>query len=70
MRIRGEGDGTPMIDNFSILLSHVLLAIALWRLMNRPDLDHEDPPVQDEKPTGFGQRNRPVSNIRKAVPDA
>lgn len=30
-----------MVDNFSILLSHGLLAFALWRLLGRPDLDQE-----------------------------
>ena len=31
-----EGLGKPqMIDNLSILLSHALLAFAIWHLMNR-----------------------------------
>lgn len=42
-----------MIDNFSIALTHGLLLIAVWRLINRPDLDHEDPPEPDEEPEGF-----------------
>jgi hypothetical protein len=33
-----------MIDNFSIGLTHVLIAIALWRLLHRDDLDHEVSP--------------------------
>lgn len=33
-----------MIDNFSIGLSHLLMAIALWRLLHRDDLDHEVSP--------------------------
>ncbi|WP_260582114.1 hypothetical protein [Sphingopyxis sp. PET50] len=33
-----------MVDNFSIGLTHVLLAIALWRLLYRDDLDHEVSP--------------------------
>lgn len=33
-----------MIDNFSIALTHVLMAIALWRLLYRDDLDHEVSP--------------------------
>ncbi len=33
-----------MVDNFSIGLTHVLLAIALWRLLHRDDLDHEVSP--------------------------
>lgn len=42
-----------MIDNFSILLSHGLLAIAFWFLLQRDDLDQEDPPVPDKEPEGF-----------------
>lgn len=33
-----------MIDNFSIGLTHVLMAIALWRLLHRDDLDREVSP--------------------------
>ncbi|WP_179101993.1 hypothetical protein [Sphingopyxis sp. KK2] len=33
-----------MVDNFSIGLTHVLLAIALWRMLYRDDLDHEVSP--------------------------
>ena len=33
-----------MVDNFSIGLTHVLMAIALWRLLYRDDLDHEVSP--------------------------
>ncbi|MGV7122215.1 hypothetical protein [Sphingopyxis sp. DBS4] len=33
-----------MVDNFSIGLTHVLIAIALWRLLHRDDLDHEVSP--------------------------
>lgn len=33
-----------MVDNFSIGLTHVLMAIALWRLLHRDDLDHEVSP--------------------------
>lgn len=33
-----------MVDNFSIALTHVLMAIALWRLLYRGDLDHEVSP--------------------------
>lgn len=42
-----------MIDNFSILLSHGLLAIAFWYLLQRDDLDAEKPPVPDKEPEGF-----------------
>lgn len=36
-----------MIDNFSLLLSHGLILIVLWRLLSRPDLDRE-PRAPDE----------------------
>lgn len=42
-----------MIDNFSIALTHGLLLIAAWRLMQRDDLDVEDPPERDQEPQGF-----------------
>lgn len=57
-----------MIDNFSILLSHALLALALWRLANRPDLDREPPPVPDTPPSGFARK--PAMPERSDSPDA
>ncbi len=33
-----------MVDNFSIALTHMLIAIALWRLLYRDDLDREVSP--------------------------
>ena len=33
-----------MVDNLSIGLTHLLLAIAMWRLLYRDDLDHEVSP--------------------------
>ena len=37
-----------MIDNFALGLTHFLLAVALWRIMLRPDLDRDpDPPARD-----------------------
>jgi hypothetical protein len=59
-----------MIDNFSILLSHALLAFALWHLMNRPDLDVEEPPVPDTEPEGFARQRRPQAGRKQAAPDA
>lgn len=35
-----------MVDNLAIGLSHALLAIALWRLLLRDDLDREVSPRQ------------------------
>jgi hypothetical protein len=59
-----------MIDNLSILLSHALLAIALWILMNRPDLDAEEPPVPDVEPQGFARRTRAESQKTQGRSDA
>ncbi len=62
-----------MIDNLSILLSHVLLALAFWYLSSRDDLNHEDPPAPDAEPEGFGHaalnRKRPKTSA-KGTPDA
>jgi hypothetical protein len=33
-----------MIDNFSLALTHGLMLLAAWRLLFRPDLDHEPGP--------------------------
>jgi hypothetical protein len=33
-----------MVDNFAILLTHGLLALAIWRLLQRSDLDAEVTP--------------------------
>jgi hypothetical protein len=30
-----------MIDNFTVVLPHVLMAIAIWRLLSRDDLDFD-----------------------------
>jgi hypothetical protein len=59
-----------MIDNLSILLSHALLAVALWILMNRPDLDFEEPPAPDVEPEGFAKRTRPTSQKTRGRSDA
>jgi hypothetical protein len=59
-----------VIDNLSILLSHALLAFAIWHLMNRSDLDVEEPPVPETDPEGFGRQRRPRAGKAKATPDA
>ncbi len=33
-----------MIDNFSLGLTHLLMLLAAWRLLRRPDLDREERP--------------------------
>jgi len=37
-----------MVDNFAILVSHALIAIAIWRLVRRDDLDR-DPAVDTDR---------------------
>jgi hypothetical protein len=59
-----------MIDNFSILLSHALLAFALWHLMNRPDLDLEEPMVPDAEPEGFAHQRMSAKRKPVTSPDA
>lgn len=33
-----------MVNNFAIGLTHLLLALAAWRLVMRPGLDRDPPP--------------------------
>lgn len=42
-----------MIDNFALAISHGLILLAAWRLVQRPDLDNDDassptPPTKPE----------------------
>ena len=37
-----------MIDNFALALPHALLAYALWRMLQRADLDSEDQAGEDQ----------------------
>jgi hypothetical protein len=40
--VPGAGNRRPeMIDLFSLGLTHALLMLAAWRLINRPDLDED-----------------------------
>ena len=45
-----------MIDQFALALSHLLLALAGWRMLLRGDLDNETAgdadPVQPQEPRG------------------
>lgn len=41
-----------MIDNFALGLTHVLMLLAAWRLLRRPDLDDETPDAGRLKPWG------------------
>ena len=31
-----------MIDNLALAISHGLMALTVWMLLRRPDLDHEE----------------------------
>jgi hypothetical protein len=35
-----------MIDALSLLISHAVILLTAWRLLSRPDLDHD--PVPEE----------------------
>lgn len=60
-----------MVDNFAIAVSHLLVAIAVWRLVWRADLDHEDLPVTDASPSGFfRQAPRPGPPLHQDNGDA
>ena len=37
-----------MIDQFTLLLPHLLMAVAIWRLLHRDDLD-DDPSLPSRK---------------------
>ncbi|GEO01462.1 hypothetical protein NSE01_32940 [Novosphingobium sediminis] len=56
-----------MIDIFTVVLPHVLMAIAVWRLLHRDDLDTDPvitdtgealPPPETWKPAGFARKPR------------
>ena len=42
-----------MIDNLALAISHGLIALTVWKLLRRPDLDSEAPPAPR------GRRGRP-----------
>ena len=39
----------PMIDSFSLLLSHMLLLLMMWRLLSRDDIDVETPAAEERR---------------------
>jgi hypothetical protein len=59
-----------LIDNFSILLSHALLAYAFWLLMHRADLDLEEPVIPDTDPKGFASQHVSTKRKPQMPPDA
>ena len=42
-----------MIDNFALALSHGLILLAAWRLIQRPDLDDDTAPTQPRPKRGW-----------------
>lgn len=52
-----------MVDNFALGLTHLLLAIAIWRLLLNDDLDNDPPPestdpVDSEAPPASPRKPR------------
>ena len=57
-----------MIDNFALGLTHFLLAVGLWRVLLRDDLDRDpDDPV--ERPRIVQRFRRPSRDDRNARKD-
>jgi len=56
-----------MVDTFSILLTHGLLALALWRLAHDDSIDSEIPPEPDENPAGFFHENRSDKPVKDTI---
>ena len=44
-----------MIDNFALAVSHGLMALTVWMLLRRPDLDREEGPREPR----IGKKGRP-----------
>lgn len=49
-----------MIDNFALALTHGLLVLGIWRLLQRDDLDTETPQadMQEDTPPARGPIRR------------
>ena len=55
-QLRSDYDACEtMVDYFTLALTHGLMALALWRLLTRADLDSDAP---DEKPRRPWTRDR------------
>ncbi len=52
-----------MIDNFALVITHALLALALWRLVQRDDLD-ADPEIAAEPPADPEPEAQPRNRLR------
>jgi hypothetical protein len=47
-----------MIDIFTVVVPHALMALAVWRLLHRDDLDNDPALPEGRKPLGRGQKRR------------
>ena len=60
-----------MVDYFSLALTHALMALAVWRLLLRDDLDQDPDPTTDGAASGPGrQPNRQTgrsSGVRREL---
>ena len=56
---------TGMIDAFAIGLTHLLLAIAAWRLVWRPDLDRDPQPQELQDPATPDDSAAPKGRARR-----
>lgn len=61
----GEG---RMVDYFSLALSHGLIALALVRLLLRPDLDRDPLPETDGPETDKVDEVEPADPVSSGVP--
>lgn len=52
-----------MIDQFTLLLPHLLMALAIWRLLHRDDLD-DDPSLPSRKVPFRARREQPDGKDR------
>jgi hypothetical protein len=53
-----------MIDNFALLLTHGLMALAAWRLLMRSDLDRDPPAVEQSAACAPAEKQRVADRIR------
>lgn len=62
-----------MIDKITIFVPHILMALMIWALVRREDLD-DDPALPNRRPSLLGRVRRPGQpkdgGGRTGVPDA
>lgn len=52
-----------MVDDFALLLTHGLMALAAWRLLMRTDLDR-DPPAEQQPVAAQAEKLRVADRLR------